>query len=178
MSMDEMLTALWATVMQSVAEGVFTQQREWTMIWIGAAIAVAIIILDQILKAKDADFSTPVMSVAVGIYLQIELSVPIFVGGMIAYFAGKRMESKALAEGRNVEEAKKKGERNGLLFSSGLITGEALLGIILAIPFAIQESTDALRIVPESFAPWADWLGGIAMVLFIVWLYKVAKKTS
>ncbi len=178
MSMDEMLTAPQATLMQSVAEGVFTQQLEWTMIWIGAAIAVGIIILDQILKAKDANFRTPVLAVAVGIYLPIELSVPIFVGGMIAYLAGRRMESKARAEGRDVEEARKKGERNGLLFSSGLITGEALLGIILAIPFAIQESTDALRIVPESFAPWADWLGGIAMVLFIVWLYKVARRQT
>jgi hypothetical protein len=49
-----------------------------------------------------------------------------------------------------------------------------LIGIVLAIPFAIQESTDALRLVPESFAPIADWLGGIAAIFFIIWLYKVA----
>ncbi len=178
MSMEEMLTAPQATLMQSVAEGVFTQQLEWTMIWIGAAIAVGIIILDQILKAKDANFRTPVLAVAVGIYLPIELTVPIFIGGIVAYIAGKRLTSGAEAAGEDVEKAKSAGERNGLLFASGLITGEALLGIILAIPFAIQESTNALRIVPESFAPWADWLGGIAMILFVVWLYKIATKKT
>lgn len=178
MNTSEMLTAPQATLMQSVAEGVFTQQLEWTMIWIGAAIAVAIIIVDQILKAMDANFRTPVLAVAVGIYLPIELSVPIFIGGMVAYLAGKSLKSSAVAEGSDVEAAKSAGERNGLLFASGLITGEALLGIILAIPFAIQESTDAIRIVPESFAPWADWLGGIAMLLFVIWLYKVATRRT
>jgi len=174
MSSSEMLSAPQATLMQSVAEGVFAQNLEWNMIWIGAAIAVAIIILDKVLEAKDFGFRTPVLAVAVGIYLPLELTVPIFIGGMIAWWAGRMVAKRAEDAGNNPEEAKKNAERKGLLFSSGLITGEALIGIVLAIPFAIQESTDALRVVPESFTPYANWLGALAGVFFIIWLYKVA----
>jgi len=176
MSSSEMLSAPQATLMQSVAEGVFAQNLEWNMIWIGAAIAVAIIILDKVLEAKDFGFRTPVLAVAVGIYLPLELTVPIFIGGMIAWWAGRMVAKRAEDAGNNPEEAKKNAERKGLLFSSGLITGEALIGIVLAIPFAIQESTDALRVVPESFTPYANWLGALAGVFFIIWLYKVAVK--
>jgi putative OPT family oligopeptide transporter len=176
MSSAEMLSAPQATLMQSVAEGVFARNLEWNMIWIGCVIAVAIIILDKILEAKEFEFRTPVLAVAVGIYLPLELTVPIFIGGMIAWWAGRMVANRARREGTDVEEAKTKAERRGLLFSSGLITGEALIGIVLAIPFAIQESTDALRLVPESFAPVADWLGALAAVFFIIWLYKVAVK--
>ncbi|MGD8427820.1 MAG: oligopeptide transporter, OPT family [Balneolaceae bacterium] len=176
MSPDEMLSAPQATLMQSVAEGVFARNLEWNMIWIGAVIAVVIIIIDKVLEARGSDFRTPVLAVAVGIYLPLELTVPIFIGGMIAWYAGKKVKARALAAGENLEEAARNAEHRGLLFSSGLITGEALIGIILAIPFAIKESTNALRIVPESFAPFANWLGSLAAIFFCIWLYKVAIK--
>jgi putative OPT family oligopeptide transporter len=176
MSPDEMLSAPQATLMQSVAEGVFARNLEWNMIWIGAVIAVVIIIIDKVLEARGSDFRTPVLAVAVGIYLPLELTVPIFIGGMIAWYAGKKVKARALAAGENPEKAARNAEHRGLLFSSGLITGEALIGIILAIPFAIKESTNALRIVPESFAPFANWLGGLAAIFFCIWLYKVAIK--
>ncbi|NGP89448.1 OPT family oligopeptide transporter [Fodinibius halophilus] len=176
MSTEEMLSAPQATLMQSVAEGVFAQNLEWNMIWIGAVIAVAIIILDKVLEAKGTEFRTPVLAVAVGIYLPLELTVPIFIGGMIAWGAAKVVAKRAKKNSEDPDEAKVEAERKGLLFSSGLITGEALIGIILAIPFAIQESTDALRMVPQSFAPYADWLGAAAAVFFCIWLYKVAVK--
>ena len=176
MNPEEMLSAPQATLMQSVAEGVFARNLEWNMIWIGAIIAVAIIILDKVLEAHGSNFRTPVLAVAVGIYLPLELTVPIFIGGIIAWWAGRKVAARARSEGNDPEKAKTNAERKGLLFSSGLITGEALIGIVLAIPFAIQESTDALRIVPQSFAPYADWLGGLAAVFFIIWLYRVAVK--
>ncbi len=172
----EMLAAPQATLMQSVAEGVFTRNLEWAMIIIGCIIAVSIIILDKVLEARGSGFRTPVLAVAVGIYLPIELTAPIFLGGMIAWFAARTVRRKAAAGGRDPEEAVNEAESKGLLFSSGLITGEALIGIVLAIPFAIQESTDALRIVPASFAPYADWMGAAAAICFMIWLYKVSVK--
>src|SRR5699024_2788501 len=128
MNPSEMLSAPQATLMQSVAEGVFARNLEWDMIWIGAVIAVAIIILDKILEARDASFRTPVLAVAVGIYLPLELTVPIFIGGMITWWAGRRVAARAKREGKDADEAVKQSERSGLLFSSGLITGEALIG--------------------------------------------------
>lgn len=176
MDPSEMLAAPQATLMQSVAEGVFARNLEWTMIIIGCVIAVAIIILDKILEAKGTEFRAPVLAVAVGIYLPLELTVPIFVGGLVAWMATRKVVKQAEQEGGDAEEAETKAERKGLLFSSGLITGEALVGILLAIPFAYFESTDVLTLVPESFGPYADWLGGFALIAFIVWLYRVAIK--
>jgi putative OPT family oligopeptide transporter len=172
MDPSEMLTAPQATLMQSVAEGVFARNLEWNMMIIGAVIAVANILFDEYLKARESSFRAPVLAVAVGIYLPLELAVPIFTGGLIAYYATKKIRDTHT--GDDVEEAVEQGERSGLLFASGLITGEALLGILLAIPFAIQESTDALRLVPESFAPIASWLGFLAIAGFTYWLYRVA----
>ncbi|MEX0610348.1 MAG: oligopeptide transporter, OPT family [Balneolaceae bacterium] len=176
MSQAEMLTAPQATLMQSVAEGVFAQNLEWAMIIIGGLIAVGIIVLDEILKRKGTAFRTPVLAVAVGIYLPLELSVPIFIGGMIAWTAAKVVRNRARSTGGDEEEAVTGAERKGLLFSSGLITGEALIGIILAIPFALTESTDSLRIMPEGME-WLSTLMGIgAIICFIIWLYKVSVK--
>ena len=61
------------------------------MIGIGALIGVAIIVVDQYLKARKAPFHAPVLAVAVGIYLPLELSVPIFVGGLISWLVERRL---------------------------------------------------------------------------------------
>ena len=177
MDASEMLAAPQATLMASVANGVFSQDLEWNMIIIGAVIAVAIIILDKILEARQTVFRTPVLAVAVGIYLPLELTVPIFFGGLVAYFASKKYR-KTGSNQYDSQGAKNKSNREGLLFASGLITGEALIGILLAIPFAIQESTDALRIVPEEFAPIASWLGIAVMIGFIYWQYRAGSKSA
>ncbi len=179
MNPEEMLTAPQATLMQAVAEGVFSRNLEWTMIIIGGIVAVINIIIDQVLKSKKSNFRAPVLAVAVGIYLPIELAVPIFIGGMIAWASARAIRNRADRTGRDagleVEEA---GQR-GLLFSSGLITGEALIGIVLAVPFAILESTEALRILPAEYGWIAEILGAGMAVVFMVWLYKVVvKKTS
>ena len=165
------LKAPQATLMSSVAEGVLTRNLPWNMIAIGVVIAVAIIVLDKILEARGSDFRTPVLAVAVGIYLPLELSVPIFIGGMVAWAAERTLRRRGTANDE-IEVA----SRRGLLFASGLITGEALVGILLAIPFAIKESTDALRLAPEGFEGVADILGLVAVGFFCAWLYSVVTR--
>tara|TARA_R110000868_G_scaffold408928_2_gene693249 strand:- start:4801 stop:6855 length:2055 start_codon:yes stop_codon:yes gene_type:complete len=176
MNPDEMLSAPQATLMQSVAEGVFSRNLEWTMIIIGGIVAVVNIIIDEILKKRGSTFRAPVLAVAVGIYLPIELSVPIFIGGMIAWASAKAVKKMAESKGENIEEAVEAAGQRGLLFSSGLITGEALIGIILAVPFAILESTEALRILPAEYGWIAQILGVGVAICFMMWLYRVAAK--
>lgn len=172
-----MLDAPQATLMASVAQGVFAQNLPWGMIVVGALIASAIIVLDKILEARGSEFRTPVLAVAVGIYLPIELSVPIFVGGLVAYFASRTIRSRdwSLTD-LTPDGAVELGGRNGLLFSSGLIAGEALIGILLAVPFAYYESSDVLRLVSSGFAPIARIVGLLAFAGFVIWLYRVASR--
>src|SRR5690606_31316124 len=172
MDPNEMLAAPQATLMSSVADGVFNRDLPWTMIWIGAAIAVAIITFDKVLQARESDFRAPVLAVAVGIYLPLELTVPIFIGGVIAWAA-----SRAITRRGGDEEAQARGNRHGLLFASGLITGEALVGILLAIPFAAAQNTDVLRLAPDGFENIASILGFGALVFFCVWIYRVARRS-
>lgn len=169
MDPDDALKAPQATLMASVANGVFTRSLPWAMIAIGAAIAVAIIILDKVLEARGSSFRAPVLAVAVGIYLPLELSVPIFVGGLIAHLANRSM--RAL---RAAPEDVRAANRRGLLFASGLITGEALVGILLAVPFAATQSTTVLAIsgVPHVVS---QALGVIAFAGFAAWLLMVAQ---
>jgi len=158
---SETLSAPQATLMKSVAEGVFQGNLPWNFVIIGGIIGVLIIIIDLIQKKRGSDFRVPILAVAVGIYLPITLSVPIFIGGMIAHYSQKRDKS---------ETSKKK----GLLFASGLITGEALMGIFVAIPIFITAN--------KNWWPKVSGFGWLGTVLFIgvcVWLYiSVAKKNS
>lgn len=115
MDASEALAAPQATLMSSVADGVFNQNLPWTMIVIGGLIAVAIIVFDQMLERRGSSFRAPVLAVAVGIYLPIELSVPIFIGGLIAYFAGRSLAGRREQFGQAFDEVKARSSRRGLL---------------------------------------------------------------
>lgn len=132
------------------------------MVLIGMGLAVAIILLDLWLEARGSEFRTPVLAVAVGIYLPLELSTSIFLGGVIAWAA-----SRAL---RGHREGQEIGARHGLLFSAGLITGEALMGIGLAIPIVLTGKTSPLAI---GVGPYA-LVGAVALAAVCFALYKVS----
>ena len=155
----EPLAAPQAGLMASVAEGVFSQNLPWGMIGIGAAIAVVVILIDEVLKARNSDIRAPVLAVAVGIYLPFELSVPILVGGLLAHVADRVTANNASAG------------QSGLLVASGLITGEALVGIGLAIPIAIAGRTDVIAIMDK---PLGAWPGIVLLALVVMGLYRAA----
>jgi len=173
MDPNEMLSAPQATLMASVADGVFSRNLPWSMITIGGIVAAAVIALDKTLEARGASFRVPVLAVAVGIYLPLELEVPIFVGGIIAWLVTRSVKNS----GGGKEEINRANQR-GLLFASGLITGEALVGILLAIPFAATQSTDVLRIAPVGFEPIAQLIGIATGIGFTAWLYLVSRKAT
>jgi putative OPT family oligopeptide transporter len=158
------LTAPQATLMASVAEGVFRGGLPWTMVIIGGAIGIALIISDKILEARGAEFRTPVLAVAVGIYLPLELTSSIFIGGIIAWMASRKLGGRAP-------------HQTGLLFASGLITGEALVGILLALPIVLGEVSDFFSgDMFELFdtAPLGGWPGLVVLAGIAYWLYSLA----
>jgi uncharacterized oligopeptide transporter (OPT) family protein len=111
------------------------------MIIIGMVVAVLIIACDVQLERRKSAFRMPVLAVAIGIYLPFELGVPIFVGGLISAFVRRKLNRT----GKNVSPEKLKAvEQRGMLISSGLITGEALVGILMAIPIVISGRSDVL----------------------------------
>jgi uncharacterized oligopeptide transporter (OPT) family protein len=139
------LLAPQATLMASVAQGVFKGGLPWGMVAIGAAIGAVIIGVDEWLKARGSNVQAPVLAVAVGIYLPLELSVPIFAGGLIAHFAGR----DAASDARSL--------RHGMLFAAGLITGPIVLtgdAEVFAVPEGIRQGglVGLLAIAAVAFA--------------------------
>jgi len=178
MDPSEALRAPQATLMASVAEGVFQRNLPWAMIWIGAGIAVALIVLDGVLESKKSSFRTPVLAVAVGTYLPLELDMTIGIGGIIAWAIARSLAARRAQLADGYDGAVRASESRGLLFSSGLITGEALVGILLAIPFAAAQSTDVLSLAPEGFGQAALVLGLAGFAFICAWLYRLASKVT
>ena len=153
--------------MASVAKGVFQGNLPWTYVYIGMAIAAAIIGLDLYLQKIGSSFRTPVLAVAIGIYLPFELSIPIFIGGIIHHVVRRRDK---LTDG--IVEEVESPAKNGLLFASGLITGEALMGIILAVPIVILAKRHIS--LPLWKLPYGSVVGTVLLIGVAYWLYKTA----
>lgn len=162
------LSAPQATLMASVARGLFGGQLPWTMIGAGALIGALIIGVDEWLKGRGARFRIPVLAAAIGIYLPLELMVPIFVGGVLSYLVERAHRIR-----RDDEAERDRVHRPGVLFSAGLITGEALMGIVIAVPIVVSGRADVLAL-PETFH-YSQWVG-LALLAFVGWLlYRVSK---
>jgi putative OPT family oligopeptide transporter len=184
------LIAVQANLMASVSKGVFSGNLPWVYIFIGMGIAVSLIILDLYLESIGSSFRTPVLAVAIGIYLPLELAVPIFAGGLIHQIVKSRVK---ISDGV-VEEVEGPG-RNGLLFASGLITGEALMGILLAIPIILLKQIDislpffnidnfvskllkSLGLTLPFTLPVGATLGTVLLLGVAYWLYRVSQGKS
>ena len=116
--------------MKMVVEGVMNGNLPWALVFAGVFIAIVVEIL-----------GIPVLPFAVGLYLPIHLSTPMIVGGLVRlYFEKKKNET---------ESDRKRKVENGVLYSSGLIAGEGLVGIMLAV-FAVIK-VDAERNLGDVF---------------------------
>ncbi|MEE2908470.1 MAG: oligopeptide transporter, OPT family [Planctomycetota bacterium] len=163
------LEAPQASLMASVAEGVFGKGLPWGIVFIGMALAGLVIILDLVLEAFKSNFRTPVLAVAVGIYLPLELSVPILLGGVIHWVIHGRHKNREQLEEEytaDMRDLRLGSERNGLLMAAGLITGEAILGILLAIPLVFSQGANPMAIGGEGSVLPVSW-GGAVLFVFV-----------
>ena len=113
------LPAAQATMMRMIVEGVMNADLPWGLIGAGAAIAIVVEIL-----------RIPVLPFAVGMYLPLSLNAGIMAGGLVRLVVEKK---------RGLSEEKKKAAIDrGILYTSGMIAGEGLVGILLAV-FAVVE---------------------------------------
>jgi putative OPT family oligopeptide transporter len=163
------LAAPQANLMASVARGLFGGELPWAMIGIGAVVGALVIAFDEWLKSRKARFRVPVLAAAIGIYLPLELMVPIFLGGLLAHLVERFHKVRA-----DDEEGRDRAHRPGVLFSAGLITGEALMGIAIAIPIVASARADVLAL-PEAWH-FSQWIG-LAVLAVVGWLlYRTGQR--
>ena len=163
-----------AKLMSYIIKGILSQQLPWGLVLIGALIAVALELA-----------GVPSLAFAVGLYLPISTSAPIFVGGVVRWavdlYLKRKLAGRNLTEEQIVAETDKS---NGVLLASGYIAGGAIAGILVAF-FAV---IPALAAVQESFKKWAetgnpffdgpnaDWLGMIPFWVLALILYYVGRE--
>ncbi|HTT03614.1 MAG TPA: oligopeptide transporter, OPT family [Steroidobacteraceae bacterium] len=170
------LLAPQATLMAFVAKGLFGGSLPWNMISIGGALGIGIIVLDEILRIRGSSFRCPVLAAAVGIYLPMEVTMPIFLGGTLAWYAERRLRRAAPAGRTPSTEDIERMNRRGVLFAAGLITGEALMGIVIAVPIVLAGRADVLAL-PASLQ-FGQWLGVIVLIVLGALLYRAATEDS
>ena len=136
------LSAPQATLMKMIIEGVMDGNLPWALVFIGVFIAIVVEIL-----------GISVLPVAIGLYLPLELSTTIMIGGLIRWYVDKKKGSKKTDDADD-----------GILFCSGMIAGEGLVGIILAI-FAVAGVADKLNL---SGVLNTGLIGGIVLTVIMV----------
>ncbi len=159
------LSAPQATLMASLSRGVFGGSVPWNLVGLGSLIGALVIAADLHQQARESRLRLPVLAVALGMYLPFKLSVTIVLGGLLAEY--RRRQSTAGREGRE--------EDIGLLSAAGLVTGEALVGILLALPIALAGLWPALSGDPFQFfpePPGGGWPGLVALLLIAGWLIR------
>jgi len=140
------LAAPQATLMKLIVEGVMGGNLPWALVFTGAAIAVVIEII-----------GIPVLPFAIGIYLPVQLNACIMVGGIVRLCLDKLKKSK---------EKKEAIVNDGILFCSGMIAGEGLVGILLAIlaVFGVGELIDLSKFIPVTVSN----IGGLVLFGIII----------
>jgi hypothetical protein len=154
---EDALLAPQAELIGAIVQGAFGGELNLPMVLLGVIIAVVLIRLKM-----------PVMSVAIGIYLPLSLSVPIMAGGIISHvlLSSARLRIDGTLEGEASKEADfavKEVQDKGVLIGAGFIAGESLMGVLLAVFIVADKRWEDNKILPS------DWFGGIGTLENPIW---------
>ncbi len=150
------LPAPQAMLMKMVVEGVMGGNLPWNLVFVGVGIAIVVEIL-----------GIPVLPFAVGLYLPIYLSTPMMVGGAVRWFFERKGDNK-------------EGIDRGVLYCSGLIAGEGLVGILLAVFAVIKVGGTSLGDIIGSCLPFSlgNWGGLVIFAALTATLFAVVSGKS
>ena len=157
------LAAPQAGLISALAQGVIQGNIDWSLIILGGAIGVALIVLDAVLGRTTRSAALPPLAVGLGIYLPTSTTLMIVVGAVVGWYFDKRAERGAKPEAT---------KQLGVLLASGMIVGESIIGVIIAAIVVFSGKGAPLALVGDGFGTAAIWIGGIAFVAVNVALYR------
>ncbi len=157
---SDQVAAPQANLMAMIVKGVMEAQLPWTLVIIGMGLAIMCEIM-----------GVPVLPFALGLYLPMNLSSAVLIGGIIRLIVEKvkAKDTKALD----------KATEKGVLTASGLVAGDALMGILIAV-FAFAEVDKKIAIGPKILGDVATnpWFSLVFLVILCVWFYRYTTKVK
>ncbi|GAB4394044.1 MAG: oligopeptide transporter, OPT family [Gammaproteobacteria bacterium] len=178
MDPTQTLPAPPAALMAAITRGVFRHDLPWNMLIAGMIIIAAMIAINYLLQQR-YQTKMSILGIAIGIYLPLASSTPLFIGGMIAWWlhhASNDSSTTQFAENKPSIKTLHQQQR-GMLAACGLIAGSVLMDVILAAPFALLGGPDALRITGPHWYGMAGLLG-IVSVCCLAWWFKRVSVSS
>ena len=168
MDPSQMLSAPQATLMASLVAGAFNHNLPWGLISIGFVVAIACIFADRFLQPRG--MRLPVLAVGLGIYLPLETSSALILGGLASYLVERTLRKRHPHQAE--ESADNPAKQRGLTLACGLVAGACLMGVVLAIPFTLAQSTDVLRLMPAHLTVVASIFGVLSTIAVLSWIYR------
>ncbi|WP_428375015.1 OPT family oligopeptide transporter [Lichenicoccus sp.] len=148
------LAAPQATLMATIARGIFLHQLDWSMILIGIGLGVLLVIGDAVLKRRGPGL--PVLAVGLGLYLPPTVTVTLVIGALLSWLTGRLRRGDAAAGTDSMLDAHR---RRGVMLASGFIAGESLMGVALAAVIGASGREDMLSLTGPGYAGIAAWVG-------------------
>jgi putative OPT family oligopeptide transporter len=160
------LAAPQATLISALAKGVIQGQIDWRLIGTGAIVGALIVAIDQLLRVGGR-FRLPPLAVGLGIYLPAATTMPVVAGAVAGWYF-----NRWAARQRDADRAR----QLGVLVASGFIVGESVFGVLLAGLIVGTGRPAPLALVGDWFATPALFIGGIAFVIVVAGMYRMAAR--
>ena len=161
-----------ATLVSYIIKGILDQKLPWALVLLGVMIAVTL----------QMSF-VPALAFAVGVYLPLSASSPIFIGGLVRWLVDRRLKQSAACRDMDEDQFNAETDKSpGVLLASGYIAGGAIAGIIIAFLAGVLGDFDAAVTKwsaannPFFEGPNADLLSLIPYAVIVVFLYLVARE--
>lgn len=161
-----------ATLMSYIIKGILSRELPWSLVLIGVMIAVVLELA-----------SVPSLAFAVGVYLPLSSSAPIFVGGMVRWVVDRYLASKKANQNLSQEQLAAESDKSpGVLMASGYIAGGAIAGIIIAFMAGVlTELTQKIEEFSSAHNPfysgqYADVLSLIPFTILAIILYLAGRE--
>lgn len=166
MDVSQSLPAPVAALLAAITQAVFHNRVPWDMMLVGAGIIALLIISIRVFKLQKL-FQLSILGVAMGMYLPLASSFPLFIGGLIAWWVKRRL-SQADLSSSEIKLRKQIGTR----IACGLVAGAALLDVLLAIVFSIYQTPDALCFVGKGWDVYALLLAVMSTMVLARWIQR------
>jgi len=166
-----------AALMTQIANGIIHHELPWSMIYIGAALGVVLVVLETLLRRKGHSF--PALTVGIGIYLPYEVSLTIAIGGVIGWFA-ERAVAKTTADSNASAKADVAAtvRRRGVLIASGFLVGESVTGVLLAASDALGGQSGSLAFPGYAQSYLSTAIAGVVFACALAAFYRSAARLS